>query len=1034
MTLFRLQRYLEGLTRSPHPFFSPQGDDAQLSLEGHNLKADMLQSGVWQAERWTGKEGAVPAASFSAMVSALLRSRRLLGDQLSQQIQDLKASSYDRYKHLCYVYGLLLYLYLLAATLMISITITCLDALIQVLASRYGWPEVRFQVEANALRESVAFLRIDRRGAGRLGATELRMGLLLGARIDFPAVTGLTAEALLSAMDSRGAGPGIWKEFGATEVLAVEKLRVFSGIGTKATTVVKEPKVDHIHKDSLISIGEADTDAGSPLSSSEGENESEASPFSRQNTHTQLKANAPIFTPCAKTGVPEAVHEQEAICKAVADAARVAATATFRPPPPQELLLVTCQWLMAVTLEPAPLFICSAMPAPMKVYTPLPTRALNPYLPAKKMPAFAAELGLAECAESPGGVRQLGTGTGSTSRSHHFWGRRTALRDEDFNSATIVFANMTQAFEEFSEDGRLNWPGFEANCPAQQVFAGMAESDARGFLSVQRPRKTRATWDKATEDAGCIEGAHCGHNKILLVYAVTTQLAPFTKVGAPCEIHVLFRGWESEWDSRYQRPYFFNRMTKAEPAARAAPPPPVGTAATAATTASIGGDPKAKQPRKEGAGAAAMEARDLKKTDSELFGVVSTDVANSSARLRRRPSLLEALRKAASHQVFELSWPKFDRNKEVDLASGICTFGKRSTQPLRINFSEAQQCTDWHAEEFKNRLEKVPSSGKWGAGTEEATFLGTDVAENNYALRNQWAVPRIRTYKRLQGQTLLPSKIPCLVPTALMFFGREPSRKAAWVVGLNFANGQSVGGGYKNGAYAQEEDLCRRMPTLYTSLYNAKRAFMQHWPQILHNTDVIIASNIKFADPPERYDKDLMRSWHDEHVHRRLNTVKAVLLAPLNKQPEDPYDIAELFVKALVEHRLGRLYREVHFAIPQFDVTDQNPTVFREIFRRKAVKFKEIEMTLGCNVGQAANLDFGLDSSTDLAQGTVLEARLRSPCSRVVAYFGPLPVLRKASEDENRFTHAGSSSSRFCQPAWTSPTPACKCLLGAIKP
>ena len=26
---------------------------------------------------------------------------------------------------------------------------------------------------------------------------------------------------------------------------------------------------------------------------------------------------------------------------------------------------------------------------------------------------------------------------------------------------------MGQAFEEFSEDGRLNWPGFEANCPAQ---------------------------------------------------------------------------------------------------------------------------------------------------------------------------------------------------------------------------------------------------------------------------------------------------------------------------------------------------------------------------------------------------------------------------------------------------------------------------------------------------------------------------------------------------------------------------------------
>lgn len=75
MTLFRLQRYLEGLTRSPHPFFSPQGDDAQLSLEGHNLKADMLQSGVWQAERWTGKEANSPIAPGQQAIQACFTPR-----------------------------------------------------------------------------------------------------------------------------------------------------------------------------------------------------------------------------------------------------------------------------------------------------------------------------------------------------------------------------------------------------------------------------------------------------------------------------------------------------------------------------------------------------------------------------------------------------------------------------------------------------------------------------------------------------------------------------------------------------------------------------------------------------------------------------------------------------------------------------------------------------------------------------------------------------------------------------------------------
>jgi len=98
-----------------------------------------------------------------------------------------------------------------------------LKSLIKVLAQKFGWPEV-------------AFLRLDLRGSGRLGHEELRMGLLLGAHVDFPALTGLKAEALLTALDRRGAGfitaadlaacrTEVWHEFGAKQPLLKEKFR-----------------------------------------------------------------------------------------------------------------------------------------------------------------------------------------------------------------------------------------------------------------------------------------------------------------------------------------------------------------------------------------------------------------------------------------------------------------------------------------------------------------------------------------------------------------------------------------------------------------------------------------------------------------------------------------------------------------------------------------------------------------------------------------------------------------------------------------
>merc|ERR1719210_2123468 len=54
----------------------------------------------------------------------------------------------------------------------------------------------------------------------------------------------------------------------------------------------------------------------------------------------------------------------------------------------------------------------------------------------------------------------------------------------------------------------------------------------------------------------------------------------------------------------------------------------------------------------------------------------------------------------------------------------------------------------------------------------------------------------------------------------MMHFARDKKHR---VCGLNFANGSDrhVGGGYKRGAKAQEEDLCRRIPNLFPSLLTA---------------------------------------------------------------------------------------------------------------------------------------------------------------------------------------------------------------------
>mmetsp|Transcript_121208 Transcript_121208/g.258724 ORF Transcript_121208/g.258724 Transcript_121208/m.258724 type:complete len:365 (+) Transcript_121208:73-1167(+) len=267
------------------------------------------------------------------------------------------------------------------------------------------------------------------------------------------------------------------------------------------------------------------------------------------------------------------------------------------------------------------------------------------------------------------------------------------------------------------------------------------------------------------------------------------------------------------------------------------------------------------------------------------------------------------------------------------------------------------------------------------------------VAEANYQMRNRWKVPKTVLVLYSECTERVVKALPRLPQTevsfsgwttadALRHFAALPDRL---VCGLNFANGSSVGGGYKNGALAQEEDLCRRLPNLYTSLYNAKRDGLypfgpstcrsadrpEKYSDVLFTSGVVVArlgedDDFKLLEPEEQvrasivtaaapnvnfakeiYDLDLM-----------YNTVRAAFIVPKLKAPAtttlilgawgcgafggDPHQISELFAKALVQDSLGQLYRDVHFAIPKYEAADVNSGIFLATLKKRGVKVTEM--------------------------------------------------------------------------------------------
>lgn len=298
---------------------------------------------------------------------------------------------------------------------------------------------------------------------------------------------------------------------------------------------------------------------------------------------------------------------------------------------------------------------------------------------------------------------------------------------------------------------------------------------------------------------------------------------------------------------------------------------------------------------------------------------------------------------------------------------------------------------DWNASEFVTRIAQAKLAKD--AGKLKKTLA--EVAEHNYKLRACWRVPRTVAVSydqcmdfSAQGSRGSGAEISFSTMDTIEAMMRFAADRRRVVCALNFANGKDVGGGYKNGATAQEEDLCRRIPALYTSLYRAAKDGMypfgpstcssvdtpEKYADVLYTADLIVAregeeggfgllpkdgqvqvSLVAAAAPNIRFANDVS---DPELIYR---TIQAIFLAPRMIQSEvttlilgawgcgafggNPAEIARLFVQALIRDNLGQPYREIHFAIPRTSPTDVNYDTFREVFRACQVEVRDVRNT-----------------------------------------------------------------------------------------
>lgn len=284
------------------------------------------------------------------------------------------------------------------------------------------------------------------------------------------------------------------------------------------------------------------------------------------------------------------------------------------------------------------------------------------------------------------------------------------------------------------------------------------------------------------------------------------------------------------------------------------------------------------------------------------------------------------------------------------------------------------QCLDRYVEEEA----AAPAAGGKRFGT--ARMRRRAVAEENYRLRHSWVVPRTVSHGPDELPRSSPSSpfhclcvgCPCMVPTSertLVSFSSCTTadavvlltnlRQLSGICVHNFANGRAIGGGYKTGAQAQEEDLCRRIPNLYPSLLQAEqeglypfgpstyssRSSPGRYSHVLFTPGTVLArlgeeEDFGLLDPGQQIEVSVVTAAAPNVNFARdfvdydlmMETVRSIFEVPKALQPSlkvlvlgswgcgafggDAAQISRLFASALEDASLGGLYDEVHFAIP----------------------------------------------------------------------------------------------------------------------